>query len=257
MKWFPLLAVLCAVLFPAAAKAGETVTYKDGDTVLEGYVAKPANTTGKAPVVMIAHQWMGLTANEKMRADMLAQQGYIAFAIDMYGQGIRPKDTKEAGELATKYKSDAATSRRRLNNALVYARQIEGADPARVAIIGYCFGGTMALELARSGADILGAVSFHGGLSTPDPVTKPGVIKASIQVHHGADDPMVKPEEVAAFEKEMNAAGADWVLTKYAHAVHAFTQKEAGEDPSKGIAYNAKADARSWAYALDFLEKLF
>jgi dienelactone hydrolase len=235
------------------AMAGETVTYKDGDVTLEGYVAKAANPN--APIVMIAHQWMGLTDYEKGRADQLAAQGYNAFAIDMYGQGIRPKDQKEAGALATRYKTDPAASRKRLNAALAYAKTISGADASRIAIWGYCFGGTMALELARSGADIKSATSFHGGLSTPDPITAPGVIKAAISVQHGADDPHESKAEIEAFKKEMNAGLADWTFTEYAGAVHSFTQPMAGNDPSTGSAYNEKADKRSWQAALDFLKE--
>ena len=127
----------------------------------------------------------------------------------------------------------------------------------KLAAIGYCFGGTMVLELARSGADLAGVVSFHGGLSTDNPVKEPGIIDASVQVHHGADDPHVPREELDAFITEMDHAGADWVLTQYADAVHAFTQKSAGDDPAKGAAYNAKADKRSWAAMLDFLDGVF
>ncbi len=129
-------------------------------------------------------------------------------------------------------------------------------DAKRVAAMGYCFGGTMALELARTGANIKGAISFHGALATKAPA-KEGTIQASVQVHHGADDPYVPPAEVETFVKEMNTAKADWVMTSYAHAVHAFTEKEAGNDPSKGAAYNEKADKRSWQSALDFLKEVF
>lgn len=233
--------------------AGETVTYNDGDTVLEGYLARAGDPD--APVVMIVHQWKGLGEYEKSRADMLAQQGFNAFAIDMYGQTIRPKDTAEAGEESSKYKNNSALARQRLNAALEYARGIEGVDPARIAIIGYCFGGTMALELARSGADIKSATSFHGGLATNAPVTQPGVIKASIAVHHGADDPHVKPGEVKSFMDEMKTADADLVFTSYANAVHSFTEPSAGSDNAKGVAYNEKADHRSWAATLDFLRE--
>ena len=144
-------------------------------------------------------------------------------------------------------------ARKRLNAALTYVRTLTGVDDSRIAIIGYCFGGTMALELARSGADILSAVSFHGGLATKSAPSTPGSIKASILVHHGAADPFVPQEEVHLFMEEMNTANADWALTQYADAVHSFTEREAGNDPSKGAAYNQKADIRSWASTLDFL----
>lgn len=245
------------VFFLAAgpAFAGETVAYQDGDTVLEGYWA-PANCNDHgmpAPTVIVIHQWMGLTDYEKMRADMLAAQCYNAFAADMYGKGVRPVNKDEAGNQASLYKKDPALARKRINAALNYVRSRSGADAGRIAAIGYCFGGTMALELARSGADIAGAVSFHGGLSTPARVTKPGIIRAAVQIHHGAADPFVPQEEVTGFMKEMDEAGADWTLTQYADAVHAFTQKNAGNDSSTGAAYNEKADRRSWTAMIDFL----
>lgn len=241
------------LLMGGNAMAGEAVTYKDGDVTLEGYMARTA--TSGAPIVMIVHQWKGLGDYEKRRADMLAAEGYNAFAIDMYGQGIRPTDPKVAGEEAGKYKNNSALARKRITAALNFAKTLPDADSSRIAVIGYCFGGTMALELARSGADIKSVVSFHGGLSTPRPVTGPGVIKASINIQHGAADPHVPPEQVKAFIDEMNTAKADWIFTEYAGAVHSFTEKEAGDDPAKGAAYNEKADKRSWQAALGFLKE--
>lgn len=240
--------------------AGNAIEYNDDATPLEGYWAPSACESSAAqnkPTILIVHQWKGLTDNEKMRADMLAAQCYNAFAIDMYGKGVRPASDEEAGKLAGQYKNDLALAHRRLKAALDFANKQPGVDKNHIAVIGYCFGGTMALELARIGADIDGAVSFHGALATKEPVTKPGIIKASIQVHHGAADPLVPQEEVAGFINEMKAADADWSLTQYAHAVHAFTQKEAGNDLSKPVAYDEKADKRSWEATLNFLKEIF
>lgn len=259
-KHFPLLLAACLALFPAAAFAGETVPYFDGNIELEGYWA-PQTCEGRdttlAPTVLIIHQWKGLTDYERGRADQVAALCYNAFAVDMYGKGIRPTTNEEAGKEATLYKSNSTLARQRINAALDFISKRMDADPAKIAVMGYCFGGTMALELARSGADIDGAISFHGALSTPAPATKPGDIKASIQVHHGGDDPMVPPEEVAAFSTEMKNAKTDWVFTSYSGAVHAFTQKDAGNDPSTGVAYNEKADQRSWESATAFLREVF
>lgn len=248
---------LALILIASPARAGETLSYFDGDVELEGYFAPAQCGEKPAPLVLVVHQWKGLGEYEKSRADMLAAQCYNAFAVDMYGKGIRPQSPEDAGKEATKYKSNPKLARGRLAAGLDFARTLDGVDGERIASIGYCFGGTMSLELARSGADIDGVVSFHGGLSTPAPATEPGVIKAAVQVHHGAADPMVPPEEVNAFMAEMNAANADWELTHYAHAVHSFTEKAAGDDPSKGVAYNEKADLRSWAAASDFLAEIF
>jgi dienelactone hydrolase len=249
---FGVFLVLCVAL---PAYAGEALIYKHDDVTLEGYVALPdqAQFSGKRPVVLVVHQWKGLGEYEKRRADMLADLGYVAFAIDVYGQGVRPDTTEAAGAESGKYKGDPALARARLMAALNQVGELAGADTDKVAIIGYCFGGTMALELARSGADIDAAVSFHGGLGT-QAKAEDGAIKASVQIHHGADDPYVPAEEVAAFVEEMNTAQADWHMVSYADAVHSFTEKEAGDDPSKGVAYNEKADERSWAYTLNFLE---
>lgn len=250
--------IVALTFIPLSAYAGETVSYKDGNVELEGYwSASTCKTSEPAPVVLVIHQWKGLGAYEKRRSDMLADLCYNAFAVDMYGKGIRPANTNDAGKEATKYKTNSPLARQRINAALDYAKTRAGVDSSKIAAIGYCFGGTMALELARSGADIDGVVSFHGGLSTPQPLTKPDIIKASVQINHGADDPLVSAEEVNNFIKEMNTAKADWSLTSYAHAVHSFTEKEAGNDPSKGVAYNEKADIRSWANATAFLKEIF
>lgn len=243
-----------------SAHAGDAMIYKDGDVELEGYFQASSCSAARhfpAPTILVIHQWMGITDNEKMRVDMLSKNCFNAFAVDMYGKGIRPANTDEAGKLATMYKSDAALGRKRITAALDFVKTLPNVKADKIAVMGYCFGGTMALELVRSGADIKGAISFHGALATPMPVTAPGVIKASIQVHHGAADPLVPPAEVEAFTKEMNTANADWSLTQYAHAVHAFTQKEAGNDPSGGVAYNEKADRRSWDATLGFLREIF
>lgn len=251
-----LCALLCLITVPCAARdalAGQPFLYKDGDVQLEGYMAR-AEQPG-APVVLIVHQWKGLGDYEKGRADMLAAQGYNAFAIDMYGQGIRPKTPEEAGKQAGIYKNDPALARKRLHAALESVRAMSSIGP-EMAIIGYCFGGTMALEAARAGEDIKAAISFHGGLATKAPAAE-NAIKAAIQVHHGADDPHVPAAEVVAFEQEMQDAHARLTFYAYPGAVHSFTEKEAGSDPSKGAAYNEEADILSWQRSLSFLEKAF
>jgi dienelactone hydrolase len=186
----------------------------------------------------------------------LAQLGYVAFAADIYGKGTRPKDAQQAGVLATHYKNHRVALRARARAALNTLLAQPQTALTQTAAIGFCFGGTTALELARMGAPLLGVVSFHGGLDTPTPADAKK-IKAKILVLHGADDPNVPPEQVAAFEKEMRDGGVDWQLVKYGGAVHSFTIPSAGNDNSKGAAYNPSADRRSHQAMIDFFNEIF
>ena len=250
-----LMVVACAI--SAQAKiVTRTIDYKQGDTTLEGYLAYDDSISGKRPGVLVVHQWMGLTDYEKQRAEQLAQLGYVAFCADIYGKGVRPKDTSEAGAQADKYKSDRALLRARVNAGLAELEQSGLVDPARVAAIGYCFGGTTVLELARSGANLAGVLSFHGGLDSPAPADGKN-IKCKVLVCHGADDPFQKPADLAAFEDELRQANVDWVLIKYGGAVHSFTQPMAGNDNSRGAAYNERADKRSWRDMKNFFAEIF
>ena len=239
-----------------AAIHTETIEYKQGDATLEGFVAYDDAIQGKRPGVLVVHQWMGLTDYEKHRAEMLARLGYVAFCADIYGKGVHPQNTAEAGAQAGKYKNDRQLLRARVNAGLDALRQQPLADPNRIAAIGYCFGGTTVLELARSGADIGGVVCFHGGLDAPNPDDGKN-IKCKVLVCHGADDPFSSPQDIAALEDEMRKGGVDWQLIKYGGAVHSFTQPMAGNDNSKGAAYNEKADKRSWEAMKQFFAEIF
>jgi dienelactone hydrolase len=252
-----ILGLLSAALLSARAEiVTESIEYKEGDTTLEGWVAYDDSVKGAKPGVLIVHQWKGLGAYEKMRAEMLAKMGYVAFACDIYGKGIRPTATLDAAAQAGKYKNDRALLRKRVNAGLEMLLKQEGVDKKKVAAIGYCFGGTTVLELARSGADVGGVVSFHGGLGSPTPEDAKN-IKGKVLALHGADDPNVPPAEVAGFEKEMRDAKVDWQLVAYGNAVHSFTDKSAGNDNSKGAAYNEKADRRSWEAMKDLFAEIF
>ena len=250
------LVLSCAMTVPAAIQT-RTVEYKQGDTTLEGFVAWDDAISGPRPGVLVVHQWMGLTDYEKHRAEMLAQLGYVAFCADIYGKGVRPQNTQEAGALAGKYRNgDRQLLRARVNAGLDALRQQPLVDRKHLAAIGYCFGGTTVLELARSGADITGVVSFHGGLDAPHPDDGKN-IKCKVLILHGADDPFSSPQNIAALENELRQGGVDWQLVKFGGAVHAFTQPLAGNDNSKGAAYNEKADKRSWEYMKLFFAEIF
>jgi len=233
----------------------ETVAYKDGATALEGFLAYDTAFTGKRPAVLVVHQWKGLTDYERKRCEMLAKLGYVAFAVDIYGKGIRPTTVQDAGAQAGKYKGDRALLRQRVNAGLGWLQQQDRVDTKRIAAIGYCFGGTTVIELARSGAQVAGVVSFHGGLDSPTPADGKN-IKCRVLALHGADDPFVPEKDLAAFEAELRNAGVDWELIKYGGAVHSFTDWNATGD-LPGAKYNERADKRSWQDLLQFLDESF
>ena len=241
----------------SAGVVGKTVEYRQGGAVLEGYLAYDDAVTARRPGVLVIHEWTGVGPYEKMRAEQLAKLGYVAFAADIYGKGIRPVGPEAAAKEAAKYRGDdRSLIRARAAAGLEQLAAFPQVDPRRLAVIGYCFGGTAALELARSGADVLGTVSFHGGLNTPHPADARN-IRGKVLALHGADDPFVKPDEVAAFQKEMRDAKVDWEMNFYGNAVHSFTNPKSGSDNSKGVAYNEKADRRSWEAMRQFFDEIF
>lgn len=251
-----LLSVFMLSGMAGAAIKTETIKYKDGDVELEGFLAWDDAIQGERPGVMIIHDWMGTGEYGERRARELAALGYVAFAADIFGPASKPKNTQDAGQLAGKFKSDADLYRKRLNLGLEQLRARPESDNSRLAAIGYCFGGTGVLELARSGADVKGVVSFHGGLGTPKPAAK-GAVKAKVLVLHGAADSYVPADEIAGLKKELDAAGVDWQMIYYSGAVHSFSKKEAGDDTASGNAYDATADRRSWKHMQAFFDEIF
>ncbi len=251
-----MLLVVLAAGTAHATVVSKPVEYKIGNDVFEGTIAFDDKAATPRPGVLVVHQWMGPTDHEFTVANHLAALGYVAFVADIYGKGVRPKNPDEAGAQAGKFKDDRALLRARAAGALEAMKAQPQVDPAKVAVIGYCFGGMGALELARAGAPLLGVVSFHGTLNTPSPADAKN-IKGKVLVLHGEADPFVKPDEVAAFKKEMDDAGVTYTFVGYPGAVHAFTQKSAGFDPTKGAAYNAGADVKSWQAMKDFLAAVF
>lgn len=256
MKSLLLFAILSLANPVFANIVEKTIEYKDGDTVLEGFLYHNETDKSPKPGVIVVHEWMGLDEYAKKRARELAEQGYVTFAADIYGKGVRAKDQKEAGELAGRYRNgDRKVLRSRINAALKVLKSQPQVDKKNTFAMGYCFGGTTVLELARSGADVKGVVSFHGGLSNVNPKDA-RKIKGAVLVLHGAVDPYVSPEELNGFIKEMEDAKVDYQLVSYAGAVHGFTNPKGGNDASKGYAYNKKADIRSWNATLQFFKEL-
>ncbi|SVB07772.1 uncharacterized protein METZ01_LOCUS160626 [marine metagenome] len=230
----------------------ETVNYQATDIELEGYVAYPDEE--KAPLVLIVHTWAGKDDFVHERAEDLAALGYVGFAVDMYGNGKVGSNTEENQSLMAPLLSDRNVLKDRITSALHFGKSLPGVDPNKVAAIGYCLGGLVVLDLARSGENFQGLVSFHGLLMGSD-ISEKG-IQAKILVLHGERDPMVPSDMVDAFQKEMTKAGADWQLHSYGGTYHAFT-KPGADDPNLGTQYNKSAAERSWKSMQNFFEEIF
>jgi dienelactone hydrolase len=254
-------AIVAAIVFIMGASAmgaikTETVEYTQGDAKLRGYLAYDDAVGAKRPGVLIVPEWWGLNDYAKSRAEQLAKLGYVAFAADMYGDGKTTTTFQEAGALSGPVMNDRGLMRARINAALDTLKSQSQVDPSKIAAIGYCFGGTAALELARSGAPVLGVVCFHGGLSTPNPDDAKN-IKGRVLVCTGASDSFIPQEMRDAFEKEMADAHVNWEMDVYADAVHAFTNPNAGKFGNPNIQYNKEADERSFARMLSFFNEIF
>ena len=232
----------------------QSFEYKDGSTTCEGYVVHDGG--GKKPCVLVSHAWAGIGDHEKHAAERLAGLGYVGFAIDVYGKGVRGDPMGDNSALMGPYLQDRAKLRARLLAAVAAAKAHPAVDANRIAVIGYCFGGLCALDVARSGtSDVKGVVSFHG-LFTPPGLGAQASIKSKVLVLHGWDDPMATPDSVLGLAKEMTAAKADWQVHAYGHTLHAFTA-EGVNAPERGVKYDKSADRRSWASAVDFLKEVF
>ena len=251
-----MLGTLALAAAAGAAIRTQEVQYSQGATKLQGLVVWDDANTGKRPGIVVFPEWWGLTEFPKHRAQMLAQLGYVAFVADLYGNGQATQDPKEAGALAGALKKDRATLRARATAALDELKKQPTVDGEQVAAIGFCFGGTTAIELARSGAPLVGLVAFHAGLDSPTPADGKN-IKGRVLVLQGADDKFITPQDYAAFENEMRENHVDWQINFYGGAVHAFTNPEADKHGIPGIAYNANADHRSWQAMQLFFNDLF
>ncbi len=246
-----LVLVCIPSLFMAQLKP---VEYKDGVQKLSGFSAQPSKSLQDKPGILILPAWMGIDDHSKDTATELGKLGYFAFVADIYGVGNKPTNPSEAGQKAGYYKKNIQDYQTRIQLALEQLIQ-SGANPDKIVVIGYCFGGTGAIEAARANMKVKGIVSFHGGLGKDEnrPAT---AIAAKVLVLHGADDPYVPAAEIQAFQTEMRASKADWQMVYYSNAVHAFTEKKAGNDNSKGAAYNENAAKRSWKAMLQFLNEV-
>jgi dienelactone hydrolase len=242
----------------AAAIREEPVTYTADGQTMNGYVAYDEKQTGKRPVVLVVHEWWGLTDYPRSRARQLAALGYFAMAVDMYGGGKIAANPQEAMDMTKPFYGNPALSKTRLNAALATLKDFNQADLNQAAAIGYCFGGSVVLNAAKLGADLEGVVSFHGGLSGA-PANK-DLLKAKILVCHGGADSLVPQAEVTAFRKGMDSIGANYQFKVYPDATHAFTNPEAtalGEKFKMPIAYNPAADTASWSDMKSFLNGIF
>ena len=246
-------------LHPAAAAVkGEVVEYKSGGTVFKGYLVYDDAAKGKRPGVLVVHEWWGHNEHARNSARKLAEAGYVALAVDMYGGGKTADHPKDAGAFAGEVGKNLPLMKERFNAARAFLTKQPNVDGKRLAAIGYCFGGSVVLNMARQGEALRGVVSLHGGLATQNPAQK-GKVKAKVLVLNGAADPMVDSAQVAAFEQEMKAAGVDYKVVSYPGAKHAFTNPDAtatGEKFNMPIAYNAEADKKSWAEASAFLKRV-
>lgn len=223
--------------------------YRDGELLLRGALAREGNPVSARPGILVVHAARGLDPESRRRAEMISRLGYVALAVDLYGDGFLAESMEEARQWMDPLRNDPNKLRARIRAGLEALAARPEVDRNRIAAIGYCLGGTTVLELARSGADVAGVVSFHGGLKTGKPA-EPGEVKAKILVLTGAEDPVIPPAEVAAFEDEMRRAGTDWQVTTYGGARHGFTHPH-------GANYQEAADRRSWEAMRLFFSEIF
>jgi dienelactone hydrolase len=232
----------------------ESIDYAHESVALQGFIAYDDAVAAKRPGVLVCHEWWGLNDYPKRRATQIAtEMGYVAFALDMYGKGVVADNHEQAGKLMNALLSNPQ-AKARVQAGLDVLRHHPRVNPDRVAAIGYCMGGSMAVHMARAGMALRGVVSFHGTLSAEK--TSPGAIKASILVCTGADDPMMPPDKLIAFEDEMGKANADWQVIVYGGARHAFTNPSADSKGLPPLKYDARADRRSWQAMKDFLAEV-
>jgi dienelactone hydrolase len=256
---FLILLLICWNTEARSAIVGENVTYTAGGLTMKGYLAYDDSITGKRPGILVVHEWWGLNEYARERARMLAQLGYTAMAVDMYGEGKLAEHPDDAQKFANEVRQNLPEATQRFLAAMDILKKHPTVDPEHIAAIGYCFGGGIVLEMARQGLDLDAVVSFHGSLATDNPA-KPGTIKARILVCNGADDKFTTPEQIKTFQQEMKTAGVDYTFITYPGAKHSFTNPGAdilAEKFNIPIGYNEAADKKSWQDMQDFLKDTF
>jgi dienelactone hydrolase len=257
-----LLAVLTSFIGLASAQAaikGEPVEYKSNGTMHKGYLVYDDAIAAKRPGVLVIHEWWGHDEHARNSARKLAEAGYVALALDMYGDGKQAHHPDDAGKFAGEVRKNLSLMKSRFEAGMKLLQKQPNVDAKRMAAIGYCFGGGVVLEMARAGEDLRGVAVFHGSLGTQNPAA-PGKVKSKVLVMNGAEDPYVPADQVAAFKKEMDHAGVNYRFVSYPGAKHAFTNPKADEKAAKfnmPLAYNAKADQESWAELQSFLKSIF
>jgi dienelactone hydrolase len=254
-----ILNCLLASCSTTSSKVGHEIGYQDKDSKLLGYLASDVEQSGKRPGVIIVHEWWGHNEYVRKRAEMLAKAGYVALAIDMYGDGKQAGHPKDAGKFASQVFKNLPKAKERFSAGLEILKNHPHVDKTKIAAIGYCFGGGVVLTMARMGLNLDGFVSFHGSLQSPVKSRK-GSVKGKVLVFNGAKDPMVKEDHIKSFKKEMKSSRVDYRFVNYPNAVHAFTNKKAtalGEKFKLPLAYDEQADSDSWAQTLAFFKEIF
>ncbi len=256
---FTLLLGMVGVAVADPKIQGKNVEYSAQGVVMKGYLAYDEAVKGKRPGVLVVHEWWGLNDYARKRARMLAELGYTALAVDMYGDGKQAMHPDDAKKFSSELMKNFDDAKARFTAAMEFLKQQPGVDPTRIAAIGYCMGGGVVLNMARQGVDLKGVASFHGSLAPVKPA-QPDSVKAKVLVLHGGDDKFIPPEQIEAFKQEMKSAGVDFQFISYPGAVHSFTNPEADELSKKynmPIAYNAQADKKSWDELKKFLNTIF
>jgi dienelactone hydrolase len=255
-----LIAIVALVALSLAGQAQgkvetEQVTYKEGETVLHGYLAYDDSVDSRRPGVLVVHEWWGLNEHARDKAEALAKEGYVAFAVDMYGEGKVTDHPKQAGEWAGFVRKHQDIGKARFLAAYNLLRDHKLTEDHKIAAIGYCFGGYVVLSMALEGIPLKAAVSFHG--SFPSKGAEPGRIKAKILVCHGADDPLIAADDISRFQETLKQAGVDWQFVSYGGAKHSFTNPDADKRGMEALGYSPLADRRSWIAMLALFKEVF